>query len=79
MSLEVFVAVYFGYAVFFLSEFLFTGANGVCQAAVVQPMAHHSRTSPAGQPEPGAQADVLGAVTAAAQPECGAALRADGG
>ena len=53
-------------------------ADGVREAAVLQPVAHDRRAPSAGQPEPGAEADVLGAVAAAAPDERGAALRADG-
>ena len=40
----------------------FAGADRVRQAPVVQPVALHSRASPARQPEPGAPPDVLRAV-----------------
>ena len=52
--------------------------DGVREAAVVQPVACHSRASSARQSKPGAAPDVLRALEAASHDECRAALRTDG-
>ena len=53
------------------------GATRVRAGALVQPVALDRRAPPAGQPEPGPEADVLRAVTAAPADEQRRALRAD--
>ncbi len=58
------------------TEVRLAGADGIRQEAFLQPVAHHRRASPAGQPEPRPAAHVFRVVQAAAYVERGAALRA---
>ena len=66
-----------GHAPYPAAEVRLTGADGVRQAALLQPVALHPRASAAGQSKPRPAPDVLRALPAAAYDECRPALRAD--